>query len=60
MVQTHEINHRSTQHSKSKVEAALLDVTITSAEVVQFISTPATRIEDDETTRYDNNNKIED
>ena len=43
--------------ARSKVETALLDVTLTPAEVVQFTSTPAILSDEDETTKHDNNNK---
>ena len=43
--------------ARSKVESALLDVTLATAEVEQFTPTLNTNSDDDEATRYDNNNK---
>ena len=42
--------------ARSKVETALLDVTLTPAEVVQFTRTPVILSDENETTKYDNNN----
>ena len=41
--------------ARSKVETALLDVTLTPAEVIQFTPTPGTLSEEDETTKHNNN-----
>ena len=43
--------------ARLKVETALLDVTLTPAEVVQFTSTPETLSDEDETTKHDNSTK---
>ena len=43
--------------ARSKVETALLDVTLTTTEVAQFTPTLNTSLDDDEATRHDNNNK---
>ena len=43
--------------ARSKVETALLDVTLTTEETAQFTPKVNTNIDDDETTRHDNNNK---
>ena len=43
--------------ARSKVETALLDVTLTTAEVEQFTPTPDKSTDDEEVTRHDNNNK---
>ena len=43
--------------AQSKVHTALLDVTLTSAEVFQFNPTPKTNNEDDETVKHDNKKK---
>ena len=42
--------------AKTKVETALLDITLTAAEVDQFTLTPDKSTDDDEATRHDNNN----
>ena len=47
-------NHNTT---RSKVETALLEMTLIPAEVSQFTPTLATNKEVDETTKHDNNNK---
>ena len=43
--------------ARSKVETALLDVTLTTEEIAQFTPKVKTNTDDDETTRHDNNNK---
>ena len=43
--------------ARSKVETALLDATLTPAEVIQFTPTPGTLSEEDETTNHNNNTK---
>ena len=43
--------------ARSKVETALLDVTLTAEEIARFTPKVNTNTDDDETTRHDNNNK---
>ena len=53
------MNTITTLHNtaRSKVENALLDVTLTTAEVTQFTPTMNENKDEDETTRHDNNKK---
>ena len=49
----------TTLHNTARliVDTALLDVTLTPAEVVQFAPTPAILLDEHETTKYKSNNK---